>query len=140
MSWILLPWYSKKEKCYQKKRKKKIANGVFIFGKFITQSLDEPERQIIYFFLYNCLAVSRAVYAYFETPYHVLPNLYNFESYSWWRVLDTTEFEIEIYLDLEKCSLSVWCVHCVWCVRTILRLIVYHIYANVFLDVHHEWD
>ena len=60
-----------------RKKEKNIANGVFIFGKFITQSLDEPERQIIYFFLYNCLAVSRAVYAYFETPYHVLPNLYN---------------------------------------------------------------
>ena len=30
--------------------------GVFILWKFITQSLDEPERQIIHFFAYNCLA------------------------------------------------------------------------------------
>ena len=33
-----------------REKEKNIANGVFIFGKFITQSLDEPERQIIYFF------------------------------------------------------------------------------------------
>ena len=33
-----------------RKKEKNIANGVFIFGKFITQSLDEPERQIIHFF------------------------------------------------------------------------------------------
>ena len=50
-----------------------LTNGVFIFSKFITQSLDEPERQIIHFFAYNCLAVE--FYAYFESPYHCYAKL-----------------------------------------------------------------
>ena len=128
------------------RKKKNIANGVFIFGKFITQSLDELERQIIYFFFTIvsqwaelCMPTSKLHTMFCQTY------ITHFQSHSWWRDPNTTVLEVEIYLNSKNCSGLNWCFYyvfffTVWYISKILSLIMYDLYANVFLDVHHEWD